>query len=184
MGRSQQIAMKDDEAFTKEWTHLSKINQCNNAKNAFSADVHHANDNKTEDTRNEDNLNHSFSSKSSIGIMKRTDSKDSGWNFSTSEKPADTSESDLEQVDIMLKESKKEKSDTKSDHSSLDRNLESADHDRTRNGGERTAADVIVNMNVSKQCDSSRDHDDEYTSGEFTPLVDRKSKQNHAGGDS
>ncbi|XP_060594921.1 metal transporter CNNM4-like isoform X2 [Ruditapes philippinarum] len=184
MGLSKQNTMKDDEAFTKEWTHLSKINQCNNAKNAFPADVHHSSDNKLEDAKNEDNLNHSFSSKSSIGVMKRTDSKDSGWNFSTSEKPVDTSESDLEQVEIMLKESKKEKSDSKSENSSLDRNLESADHERTRNGGQRNAADVIVNMNVSKQCDTSRDHDDEYTSGEFTPLVDRKSKQNHASGDS
>ncbi|XP_053406690.1 metal transporter CNNM4-like [Mercenaria mercenaria] len=145
MGRSQQIAMMDDEAFTKEWTHLSKINQCNNAKNTFSADIHNATDNKIEDAKTEDNLNRSFSSKSSISVLKRTESKDSGWNFSTSEKPADTSESDLEQVELTPKEDE-EKLTEKVDSSSSDKNHKSSDHERTRNGGKRTTDDVSVNI--------------------------------------
>lgn len=194
MGRSQQTSMKDDEAFTKEWTHLSKINQCNNAKNSISADVHKTDELKPEEVKPDEGSQPSFSSNwtplpssnTINGMMKRAESKDSGWNFS--EKP-DTSESDLEQIELTSKEATEKLTatdETNGNGSNSDKTLESSDHERTSIEEIKTTADANVNKNVSKQCDSSRYHDDDFNSGEFTPLVDKGNlRQSHvAGGDS
>lgn len=189
MGQSQQHLMQDDEAFNKEWNHLSKINNSRMADDEFMnesmTDIH-----KSPVNRADDNAQPAFSSNwtplsSSTNvkdIIKRTDSKDSGWNFS--EKPANTSESDNDQLELTSRDSTEKfatSEETKGVNNSLAKTVECSDHERTSNGGQKLAADCIV----TKSCDNTDFNDEEPLSGEFTPLVNKESfKQNCAEGDS
>ncbi|KAL4231606.1 Metal transporter cnnm2 [Mactra antiquata] len=175
MGRSQQNNMKEDEAFNKEWTHLSKINQCNNATEESRVEVH---EKKKPVPQNSYSSNWTpIQSTTNINDLKQrrdskdSDSKDSGWNFPTSEKTVDTSESDHDTIESNTRDS----AVTKRGKNESDSGVGSRIDNRKSGGGGN-------NENVDS-CDNTDFNDEEHGSGEFTPLV-CKGNLDYAGGDS
>lgn len=186
MGRSQQDSKTEDEAFTSEWKHLSKINQCNHNSVDTKIEIHEA---TTTETISEMTGKPSYSSNwtplpsstNISGLMKRTDSKDSGWSFPASE-GKHTSESDHE---LASKESNDKLTsvtinvESKDDSFVSDSKLECSNHERTSSCN---AVDGLLNAGVSVSCDSA--NEDDMGSGEFTPLVNKDECRRSGAGDS
>lgn len=188
MGRSQQDNTNEDEAFNKEWKHLSKINQCNHNNVDTKVEIHDA---VTTETMSELTSKPSYSSNwtplpssSNISsLMKRTDSKDSGWSYPPSDNKPENSESDHE---LATKESCDKLAnvmidvlESKDDSHITDVKLECSNHERTSSCG---AVDGLLNVGVSVSCDNATD--EEMGSGEFTPLVGKEERKSSGAGDS
>ena len=188
MGRSQQDNTNEEDAFNKEWKHLSHINQCNHNNVDTKVEIH---DTAPTDAVSELAANPSYTSNwtpvpsitNISGLTKRTDSKDSGWSFPASDKHPDTSESDH---DLATKESSDrlnsvtiEVPESKDDSHISDGKLECSNHERTSSFG---AIDGLLNKDMSMSCDNATD--DDMGSGEFTPLVNKEDRKSNGGGDS
>ena len=169
MARDNENTLKDEEAFTKEWINFNKINKSNNSAET-TVEVHDSPE-KVRPPAYTENWTPIPSCTNINGLQKRTDSKDSGWSFPTSEKQQDMSEeSEIDNKDGKLDTSA---SDIKFDaveltgmHSS-DKKVNDIDPDRTSREFETT---LDINEE-SALCDTHGYGDDGQGDGEFTPLV-------------
>ena len=167
MGRSKNVEMKDEEAFTKEW---KKVSQLVEKRNDLSVE-------KINEVLNREMTEASMRQKFepySLENLKRTDSKESGWSFSVSDRHNEGSDMESSKHDTSFTHSEDIvlndiHADVKT-NSDTDFHTKISDNERTSGGkGE-------VTINIGDKGDNlTREHEeesnDELNSGESTPLV-------------
>ena len=166
LGRSKHVDLKDDEAFTKEWTKASRL-----VENRNNSSFDKMNEVVGKDL-SELSLKQRFEPYM-LSNMKRTDSKESGWSFPPSEKHSEGSDMESSKHDTSFTHSEdfltnEVKIDSKT-NCDTEFHTEISDNERTRKDkGQKSSGKMENEDDLTKDNDDSND---ELTSGESTPLV-------------
>ena len=171
LGRSTHVDLKDEEAFTKEWT---KASQLADKRQNLSFDK--INDIVGRGEFHELNLRPRFEPYM-IENMKRTDSKESGWSFPPSEKHSEGSDMENSRHDTSFTHSEdmltnEVNSDVKT-NCDTEFNTEISDNERTSGdkGSGSSGKFKKEGNHLIRSCDGLEESNDDLTSGESTPLV-------------
>lgn len=170
LGRSKQVNLKDEDAFTNEW---KKASQLADKKNNLSSE-------KINEVLSREMTEASLRQKFEpylLGSMKRTDSKESGWSFPASEKHSESSDMEGSKHDTSFTHSEDVISNDV--HTDLKTNCDTEFHTEISDNERTSGSQGLVSLgNKEKKRDHlTRDHEgadesnDELTSGESTPLV-------------